>query len=55
MMIKKKTPDSSLKAIQDNFAVFLELLDTNNNVLEVMSDMEEKAQGDYLFDVNYIR
>ncbi len=51
----KNTSAESLKEIQENFAVFLDLLDTNNHVLEVMSDMEEKAQGDYLFDVNYIR
>lgn len=55
MTDKDTTTVGSLKAIQDNFAVFLELLDKNNRVLEVMSDMEEKAHGEYLFDVNYIR
>ncbi|MEZ5357797.1 MAG: PEP/pyruvate-binding domain-containing protein [Candidatus Zixiibacteriota bacterium] len=55
MTENEPTSAASLKAIQDNFAVFLQLLDKNNRVLEVMSDMEEKAQGEYLFDVNYIR
>ena len=55
-MSEKNTQSAeSLRSIQDNFAVFLELLDKNNQVLEIMGDMEEKAQGDYLFDVNYIR
>ncbi|MCK5124710.1 MAG: hypothetical protein KAR42_00495 [candidate division Zixibacteria bacterium] len=55
MNVNKNHSTESVKAIQDNFTVFLQLLDKNNHVLEVMSDMEEKAQGDYLFDVNYIR
>ena len=47
--------ETQLRLIQDKFATFLLLLDNNNYVLEIMSDMEEKAQGDYLFDINYIR
>ncbi len=44
-----------LESIQDSFSTFVTLLDNNNRVLEIMGDMEEKAQGDYLFDINYIR
>jgi len=47
--------DASLKAVQDKFQSFLTLLDKNNQVLKMMSDMEEKSQGEYLFDINYIR
>ncbi len=47
--------ESILKSVQDKFSIFLRLLDRNNHVLEVMGDMEEKAQGEYLFDINYIR
>lgn len=47
--------NSDLKTIQKNFALFLELLEQNNNVLGIMGDMEEKSQGEYLFDIHYIR
>lgn len=44
-----------VKSIRDKFRHFLSLLEENNRVLKVISDMEEKAQGDFLFDINYIR
>ena len=47
--------DPSLRAVQAKFRHFLALLDQNNLALKTMSDMEEKAQGEYLFDLNYIR
>ncbi|MFH1723315.1 MAG: PEP/pyruvate-binding domain-containing protein [Elusimicrobiota bacterium] len=48
-------PSTALKALHEKFAHFTRLLERNNQVLKVMSDLEEKAQGDYLFDINYIR
>lgn len=51
----KGEPASCLKDIQDKFSSFLAILNNNNKVLAFISDMEEKSQGDYLFDVNYIR
>ena len=47
--------EEALKAIRDKFTSFLTILDKNNQVLKVTSDMEEKSQGEYLFDINYIR
>ncbi len=44
----------ALKSVKEKFNLFLKLLDKNNHVLEIMSDMEEKAQGEYLFDITYI-
>jgi pyruvate,water dikinase len=44
-----------LRVIQQKFSNFLKLLETNNSVLKTMSDMEEKSQGDFLFDLNYVR
>ncbi len=44
-----------LEAIQAKFSHFLSLLDQNNRVLKILSDMEEKSQGEFLFDINYIR
>lgn len=43
-----------LSSIQDKFKRFRALLDENNRALKVISDMEEKSQGEYLFDMNYI-
>jgi pyruvate,water dikinase len=52
--IKNDDPDNILRGVKEKFRIFLTLLDKNNHVLETMSDMEEKAQGEYLFDINYI-
>ena len=43
-----------LEAIQAKFSHFISLLNQNNQVLKIISDMEEKAQGEFLFDINYI-
>jgi pyruvate,water dikinase len=44
----------TFKALLEKFDHFLGLLEKNNQVLKIISDMEEKAQGEYLFDLNYI-
>jgi pyruvate,water dikinase len=52
------TIDSSgeeLQAIQVKFHHFLTLLEYNNQTLKLISDMEEKSQGDFLFDITYIK
>src|SRR6266511_398159 len=46
---------ATLQALQARFARFLSLLENNHRVLKIVSDMEEKAQGEYLFDLAYIR
>jgi pyruvate,water dikinase len=46
---------AELQAVKDKFQSFSELLDGNKRVLKVIADMEEKSQGEHLFDVNYIR
>ncbi len=51
----QKDPAPSLQDLQNRFASFLEILDNNNRVLKIIGDMEEKSQGEYLFDINYIR
>jgi len=47
--------DETLRCVQEQFASFQRLLDRNNHVLKVIGDMEEKALGEYLFDLNYVR
>jgi pyruvate,water dikinase len=40
--------------LQKKFQSFQELLSSNNNVLALMADMEEKLSGEFLFDRHYI-
>jgi pyruvate,water dikinase len=47
--------DPDLQVLRDRFAHFLALLEKNNQVLKLLADMEEKAQGEHLFDMNYVR
>ena len=46
---------AALESIQEKFKHFLSLLDANNRVLKTISDMEEKSQGEYLFDTPYVK
>ena len=46
--------ETYLVEIQDKFRLFRRLLDKNNRALKIISDLEEKSQGEYLFDLNYI-
>lgn len=46
---------ATLQALQARFERFLSLLENNHRVLKVVSDMEEKARGEYLFDRAYIQ
>ncbi len=46
---------AALAEIQRRFSGFLALLDGNKRVLGVIADLEEKSQGEHLFDINYIR
>ena len=47
--------EAALRLVQERFGAFLALLAGNNRVLKVIADMEEKAQGEHLFDINYVR
>ncbi len=49
------SPAATLQAVQSRFTRFVSLLENNHRVLKVISDMEEKASGDFLFDPAYIR
>lgn len=49
------SPKAALRTAQEKFRHFSVLLDRHNRVLRTTSDMEEKALGEYLFDLNYIR
>ncbi len=42
------------RLLQKKYLSFKNLLSSNNRVLEIMADMEEKISGEYLFDRQYI-
>lgn len=42
-------------ALAEKYRHFQRLLSANNQILALMTDMEEKLSGDYLFDFQYIR
>ena len=41
--------------LAEKYANFQRLLSANNAVLALMTDMEEKLSGDFIFDLQYIR
>jgi pyruvate,water dikinase len=51
---KDEETKAAFSAIQKKYTHFLSLLEKNNQVLKAISDMEEKSQGEYLFDLNYL-
>ncbi|MCX5891687.1 MAG: PEP-utilizing enzyme [Deltaproteobacteria bacterium] len=51
----KRERESGAQALAEKYAHFQKLLAANNAVLTLMTDMEEKLSGDFLFDLQYIR
>ncbi len=51
---KDKKDRSTIHIFSDKYSAFQNLLKTNNHVLEMMADLEEKKSGEYLFDRHYI-
>lgn len=45
----------NLEDLRRRFDSFRELVEKNNEVLGLIGDMEEKAQGEFLFDIAYVR
>jgi len=58
-LFQKKHNDKSLQSalllMQGKFKNFMSILESNNKILKLISDLEEKYQGDYLFDINYLK
>ena len=46
---------AELASVREKFGSFTGLLEGNKRVLKVVADMEEKSQGEHLFDIIYIR
>jgi pyruvate,water dikinase len=51
----KPRDEGLLRSVQQRFASFLSLLDANNRVLKLLSELEEKAHGEQLYDLSFIR
>lgn len=51
----KVDKETARKILREKYSYFESLLNTNNSVLSIMADMEEKLSGEYLFDINYIK
>lgn len=46
--------EAALIQVQGKFQDFKAVLEKNNQILKLISDMEEKSQGEYLLDMSYI-
>ncbi len=50
------SPDRKIEeALRQKFGAFRRLLSDNQEVMEILSDLEEKYNGEYLFDMQYLR
>ena len=44
-----------MEALRQRYGAFRSLLEENREILEIITDLEEKRNGDYLFDMQYLR
>jgi len=52
---KKHDRKEELKSLlKEKYTYFENVLNTNNHVLSIMADLEEKFSGEYLFDIHYL-
>jgi pyruvate,water dikinase len=54
-LVKPDRKSGAQAQLAEKYAHFQRLLAANNAVLALMTDMEEKLSGDFLFDLQYIR
>ncbi len=52
---RQHSADSSMEAFQKKYESFKKLLDANNDTLELMARLELVAEGDFVFDMQFIR
>ncbi|MBA4395517.1 MAG: hypothetical protein C0407_18350, partial [Desulfobacca sp.] len=51
-----RKPDRKLEEqLRQKYEAFRHLLADNQEVLEIITDLEEKTHGDYIFDIQYLR
>ena len=54
-LVKKDRAANTQTVLAEKYANFQRLLSANNAILALMTDMEEKLSGDFIFDLQYIR
>jgi pyruvate,water dikinase len=54
-LVKRDQAAPSQTVLAEKYANFQRLLSANNAILALMTDMEEKLSGDFIFDLQYIR
>jgi len=54
-IFKRKKTHSSAQLLQQKYQTFKKLLDANNSALEIMSRLETVAEGDFVFDRQFVR
>ncbi len=52
---RKPHSDAALAYVRERFRQFHILLDKHDEILRLTADMEEKSQGEFLFDLQYLR
>ena len=50
----KEQTEVAKEVLKEKYYAFQKLLSTNNQILELMADMEEKLSDEYIFDTHYI-
>ena len=51
----RKDQTNDITAFKSVFEGFKQLLSANNRALEIISHLEDKTSGEYIFDINYLR
>lgn len=52
---KDTSRPEDVEALRQRYGAFRSLLEVNREILEIVTDLEEKRNGDYLFDMQYLR
>lgn len=52
---KKAGPEKGMEVFKKKYESFKKLLDANNDTLELMARLESVAEGDFIFDMQFIR
>ncbi|WP_022661483.1 PEP/pyruvate-binding domain-containing protein [Paucidesulfovibrio longus] len=52
---RRQAREKALEGFRRRYVSFLELLESNSNLLGIIGDMEEKLRGDELFGMSYVR
>lgn len=52
---KTEEKEKLKELLKEKYSYFQKVLNSNNQVLSLMADLEEKLSGEYLFDMHYIK